>query len=181
MEGDLALAVVGGGVAGAWLARAMRPRRPEWSIALSERTNRIGGRLRSIRIPELSHPIELGGMRYLTSHRLVQGVIDDFGIATRAFDTIGGPDRSYLRGVFGHGPSDPGAGKGYDLAPQERGRSALDLAEEAFMAIVPDMESLVAAGWRRLRASGQYRGRPLRDWSVETALGPFARRSAIAS
>lgn len=45
----LDLAVIGAGVAGAYVAYAVSRARPAWSIALFERSGRIGGRLRSIR------------------------------------------------------------------------------------------------------------------------------------
>src|SRR5262245_35968122 len=103
-EVDLDLAVVGGGAAGTAVADAMKRARPEWSIALFERTNRIGGRLRSAPVDGLDHPIELGGMRYLTSHPRFSGLVDAFRLPSHAFDTTGGGDRSYLRGVVAAGP-----------------------------------------------------------------------------
>ena len=165
----LDLAVIGAGAAGTSVARTMKQARPDWSITLFERHQRIGGRLRSVHVPGLDHPIELGGMRYLTSHRRVQAVITELGIATRQFDTRGGTERSFLRGVFGDGPSDPMAGNGYDLAPEERGRSALDLALETFDRIVPGALTLDADAWRRVRSNGRYLDRPVTDWSLEQA------------
>jgi monoamine oxidase len=169
MDG-LDLAVIGAGAAGTWVARAVQRARPDWSIALFERHDRIGGRLRSVRVPGLEHPIELGGMRYLTSHRRVQSVVTDLEIATRPFDPHGGTERSFLRGVFGDGPADPNAGAGYDLRGDEYGRSALELAREGFNRIVPDAESLDAEGWRRARATGRYLDRRLIDWSFAEAM-----------
>jgi monoamine oxidase len=167
---QLDLAVVGAGVAGISIARSMQSARPEWSITVFERARRIGGRLRSVRVPDIEHPIELGGMRYLTSHRRVQGIIDEFAIPTRPFDARGGPERSFLRGHIGTGPADPEAGAAYDLPPDERGRSAGDLAREAFVRIVPEAETLDRGGWERLRREGRYRDRPLIDWSLSDVL-----------
>ncbi len=167
----LDLAVIGAGAAGTWVARAMKEARPDWSITLFERHQRIGGRLRSVHVPGLGHPIELGGMRYLTSHRRVQAVITEFAIETRPFDNHGGMERSYLRGVFGGGPSDSTAGSGYDLASEERGRSAIDLASEGFQRIVPNALTLDAEDWRRVRATGRYLDRRVIDWSLEDAVG----------
>jgi len=165
----LDLAVIGGGSAGTWVARAARQARPDWSIALFERHQRIGGRLRSVHVPGLAHPIELGGMRYPTSHRRVQAVVGDLAIPTRPFDPRGGTERSFLRGVFGDGPADPQAGGGYDLRKDERGRSAGQLARDTFLQIVPDAETLDADGWRRARATGRYLDRRLIDWSFAEA------------
>jgi len=162
--------VVGAGAAGTSVAYHVLRERPSWSVALFERTDRIGGRLRSLPVDGLDHPIELGGMRYLTSHRHVAETVARFGIATHAFDETGGVERSFLRGSFGMGAGDPSAGRGYDLPASERGRSALDLGMAAFRAIVPGAESLTGADWERLRALGTYRDRPLTDWSLAEAL-----------
>lgn len=164
------LAVVGAGVAGTWVAHAMQRARPRWSIEIFERSNRIGGRLRSVKVPGLGHAIELGGMRYLTSHRRVQAIVEEFGIPTRPFDPRGGAERTFLRGHLGAGPADPDAGWGYDLPASERGRSAVDLVHEAFLEIVPDAERPDAPGWTRTRASHRYRGRPLTDWAIGEAV-----------
>jgi lysine 2-monooxygenase len=180
---SLDLAVIGAGAAGTWVAHAVQQARPDWSIALFERHERMGGRLRSVRVPGLDHPIELGGMRYLTSHRRVKAIVTDLGIVTRPFDLHGGTERSFLRGVFGDGPTDPRAGAGYDLPDDERGRSAFDLAREGFLRIVPDAETLDAEGWRRARAAGRYLDRRLIDWSFAEAMAsvrsPEGHRFAV--
>ena len=108
----LDLAVIGAGAAGTWVADAMQRARPDWSITVFERQNRIGGRLRSVKVPGIEHPIELGGMRYLTNHRRVAAAIAELEIPTRAFDIWGGSERSFLRGRLGNGPEDPEAGAG---------------------------------------------------------------------
>ena len=169
-EDVLDLAVIGAGAAGTWVADTMQRARPDWSIVVFERLNRIGGRLRSVKVPGLEHPIELGGMRYLTSHRRVASVIADLEIPTRAFNTWGGSERSLLRGRLGNGPGDPDAGAGYDLRADEQGRSALDLAREVFLSVVPDAESLNGDGWRQLRSTGRYLDRRLIDWSIAEAM-----------
>jgi Flavin containing amine oxidoreductase. len=134
---DPDLAIVGAGAAGTYVSEAMLRERPDWSIALFERSDRIGGRVRSKAVPGLDHPIELGGMRYLTSHARVAGVVERFGIATHPFGTASGPDRFVLRGVLSNGAGDPAAGSGYALATDERGRSAGELIVTAFERIVP--------------------------------------------
>ena len=167
---ELDLAVVGAGAAGTYVADAMIRARPDWSIALFERSDRIGGRVRSKAVPGINHPIELGGMRYLTSHARVAEVVDRFGIATHPFGSAGGPDRFVLRGVFSNGSDDPGAGSGYALATDERGRSAGDLIVTAFERIVPGATAIDAAGWVQMRATALHQGRRLTDWSLGDAL-----------
>ena len=181
----LDLAVIGAGAAGTWTADAVKRARPDWSIGLFERSRRIGGRLRSVAIDGLAHPIELGGMRFLTSHPLVAATAEELGLSTRPFDTRGQPERSFLRGVPGNGPGDPSAGSAYALPDRERDHSAIDLTMRAFSAIVPGFETLTAQDWSRTRASGRYLDRPLTDWSLSeamaTVLSPEAHRFVVDS
>jgi monoamine oxidase len=179
-DAELDLAVIGGGIAGTSVAWALRQARPDWSIALFERLSRIGGRLHSVRIDGLDHPIELGGMRYITSHRRVAALIDQFSIPTHAFDPTGGPERSVLRGVVANGADDPDAGRAYALDPAFRERSAHQLMEEAFERIVPGFARLNHDGYAARRATDHYLDRRLTDWPIgealETVLGREGRR-----
>jgi monoamine oxidase len=181
-NGEVDVAVVGAGAAGTYFAHRLIQARPDWRIAIFERSNRIGGRLWSVSVDGLAYPIELGGMRYMTGHRLVQAVIDELGIETRPFDAVDQTERSFLRGVVGGGPDDPSAGRGYDLPAGESGRSATDLMRSAFLQIVPEALELDEAGWRRHRASATFGSRLLTDWSiseaVETILSPEGHRFA---
>lgn len=169
-ETTVDVAIVGAGAGGTYLADRLAGARPDWSVTLFERSDRIGGRLRSVEVDGLAHPIELGGMRYLTSHPRIQSVVTELAIPTRPFDPRGGPERSFLRGRIGSGPSDPGAGAGYDLAPEERGRSAIDLTVEAFERIVPGARDISAADWPATRATVSYLARPVTEWSLADAL-----------
>ena len=167
---ELDVAIIGAGVAGTSVAHHLRRARPDWSIALFERTDRVGGRVRSMHVSGIAHPIELGGMRFLTTHRRVQEVVESMRIPTHPFDEAGGTERSFLRGHPGNGTSDPSAGAAYDLAEDERGRSAFDLGLAAFRRIVPETTELDAAAWSARRATGRYLERPLTDWAIGDAL-----------
>jgi monoamine oxidase len=181
-DDDLDIAIVGAGAAGTYLAYRLIQARPDWRIAIFERSSRIGGRLWSVAVDGLAHPIELGGMRYMSGHRLVQAVVDELEIETRAFDPAEQPERTFLRGVIGTSPDDPEGGRGYELPVGEAGRSASDLLRSAFLEIVPEARELDEAGWRRLRASAVFGGRALTDWSnaeaVATILSPEGHRFA---
>jgi monoamine oxidase len=167
---DLDLAVIGGGVAGTSVAHAMAQVRPDWVIGLFERTDRIGGRLYSIAVDGLDHKIELGGMRLITSQPRVTALVETLGLATHAFDATGGRDRSFLRGQVGGGADDNDAGRGYELAAAQRGRSAGELAMAGFEEIVPGFRGLDHEGHVRWRATGRLRDRPVTDWSIGEAL-----------
>jgi monoamine oxidase len=164
------VAIAGAGAAGTYLAYRLIRERPEWRIAIFERSDRIGGRLWSVNVDGVSHPIELGGMRYMSGHRLVQSVVDELGIETRSFDPADGPERTFLRGVTGRSPDDPEAGRGYELPAGEAGRSATDLMRDAFLKILPQAGELDEDGWRRHRATATFGGRALTDWSIEDAV-----------
>lgn len=166
----LDVAIVGAGAGGTYLADRLAGARPQWAITVFERSSRIGGRLRSVQVDGLAHPIELGGMRYLTSHPRVQSVVTELAIPTRPFDARARPERSYLRGRIGGGPSDPTAGAGYDLPREERDRSAIELTVDAFERIVPGARDIAPADWPSTRATVAYLDRPITGWSLEDAL-----------
>ncbi|MEO7664166.1 MAG: FAD-dependent oxidoreductase, partial [Candidatus Limnocylindrales bacterium] len=166
----LDLAIVGAGVAGTFIADAIQQARPDWSIAILERTDRIGGRLRSVTVPGLGHRIELGGMRFLTSQPHVQALVESLELRSHPFDRSDGSQRSYLRGRFGDGPADPRAGDAYDLLDHERGRSADDLSAWAFQQVLAGAESLPAEAYVAARAAATYLDRRLVDWPVGEAL-----------
>ena len=178
---DLDVAIVGAGAAGTYLAHRLIRARPDWRIALFERSNRIGGRLWTVKVDGLEKPIELGGMRYMTGHRLVHETVEELGIETRFFDPAESPERLVLRGVVST-LDDAQGGRGYDLPPEEAGRSASDLLLGAFLRIVPDASELDERGWRRLRASATFNGRLLTEWSNGDAfalvLSPEGQRFA---
>lgn len=166
-DGELDVAIVGAGAAGTYLGYGLLQARPDWRIAIFERSDRIGGRLWSVKVDGLAKPIELGGMRYMTGHRLVDGIVTELGLETRDFDPAAEPERMFLRGVVApSGGADPAASAGYDLPAGERGRSPDDLTEAAFLSIVPQTHELDDAGWRHLRATASFGQRPLTDWSI---------------
>jgi monoamine oxidase len=169
-EPSVDLAVIGAGVAGTSVAASLQQARPDWSIVLLERSNRIGGRLRSVALPGVDHPIELGGMRFLTSHRRVAALVEELGLASYPFDRTGGAERSVLRGRVADGPGDADAGAGYDLPIGERGRRASTLVQAAFETIIPGASAMDHATFSDRRATAAYLGRRLVDWTIAEAL-----------
>ena len=57
----LDVAIVGAGAGGTYLADRLAGARPKWAIKVFERSSRIGGRLRSVQIDGLAHPMAFGG------------------------------------------------------------------------------------------------------------------------
>lgn len=186
--GELDVAIVGAGAAGTYVAHRLGQARPDWRIVILKRTDRVGGRLRSVAVPSIDHPIELGGMRYVTSHHHVTNLVAELGLRTHPFDQTGGHERSFLRGRFADGPTDPRGGIPYELAESERGRSAAELTLEAFERIIPNATSLNHADSRRpaqtaassIGASQTGRSaRRTRRSAARTARRTSAKRSAM--
>lgn len=113
---NLDVAIVGGGVAGAYAAwRLLHSRklpdgllqladqRPDKKlrVGLFEYSDRIGGRLLSKQLPGVPNiPVELGGMRFLNSHTRVSGLVERFHLAKTelSVDDPQGRNLYYLRG-----------------------------------------------------------------------------------
>ena len=104
---DLDIAIVGGGVSGAYSAwRLQQEKGAEASIGLFEYSDRIGGRLYTVTLPGLPHvKAEVGGMRYIPDeHIMVANLVDHLQIPTKDFP-MGAPppvgsncNLFYLRG-----------------------------------------------------------------------------------
>src|SRR4051794_5368814 len=80
------VAVIGGGISGVYTAWRLKSSDPSLKVAVFEYGNRIGGRLYSYPMPGMPHiKAELGGMRWLESHKIVVGLIAQLELATRVF------------------------------------------------------------------------------------------------
>ncbi|HEY1066167.1 MAG TPA: FAD-dependent oxidoreductase, partial [Pirellulales bacterium] len=114
---DYDVAIIGGGISGvyaAWRVAEVGLKSPHLQtlaqerqdgrlrIAVFETSDRIGGRLFSSSFSgDPGPPIELGGMRFLTSHVRVHGLVNTkLGLPTRklAVNDPNGKNLSYLRG-----------------------------------------------------------------------------------
>ena len=84
---DLEIAVVGGGVSGAYSAWRLQQAKTEAHIGLFEHSDRIGGRLYTVTLPGLPHvKAEVGGMRYIpTQHIMVACLVDHLKLAKKDF------------------------------------------------------------------------------------------------
>jgi lysine 2-monooxygenase len=167
---DLDVAVVGGGVSGAYCSwRLQEAQGAKSKIALFEYSDRIGGRLYSITIPGLPNvKAELGGMRYIpTEHIVVASLIDYLKLQTKDFP-MGAPEPVgsncnlfYLRGkhLRLHELDDP-AKVPYNMAWSERGLGPTNLQVQVMNNIYPGMANLSLCDQMRLKVFG----RPLYKW-----------------
>src|SRR3954449_6882386 len=94
MRMDLDVAVVGGGVSGAYSAWRLQQEKGATSrVALFEYSDRIGGRLYTVTLPGLPHvKAEVGGMRYIPdSHIMVADLVTHLKLPTKVFPMGGAP------------------------------------------------------------------------------------------
>jgi monoamine oxidase len=152
---DLDIAVVGGGVSGAYSAwRLQQEKGARAKIALFEYSDRIGGRLYTVTMPGIPHvKAEVGGMRYIPDqHIMVANLVNHLKLPTKDFP-MGAPappkgvgsncNLFYLRGkhLRLHELSDP-AKVPYNLAWSEQGLGPTNLQVQVMNNIYPNMASL---------------------------------------
>ena len=174
------VAIVGGGVAGAYCAWRLQQADPGRRIVLLEQSNRIGGRLLSVRPPGTPNMVaELGGMRFVPAiHtrlvRLVQAMNsalpEDLRLQSYDFLRSGPQNLAYLRGVrlrhsdFVNAPDLVP----YQLRASERGIAPNDLLSRAYAKIVPGINDpgITAEARHEMVRSAVFEGVPLDDQGV---------------
>lgn len=177
---DLDVAIIGGGVSGAYCAwRLAQPDAAASAVlrasgvtgaprvALFEASDRLGGRLWSFEPPGMPHlRAELGGMRIPTNQRLVVSLVERLGIETIPFPMGDQHNLRYLRGRrftvadLGNPNIVP-----YDLPPELRGKTPDDIVIQTIERYIPNARSLKEADWEEIRRSGSFDGVPLYDFS----------------
>jgi monoamine oxidase len=173
---ELEIAIVGGGVAGlyaAWRLSETSICSPA-AIAVFEAGEQVGGRLRSVKLPESEDLVaEAGGIAFHRTHAHVHRLVDCLGLATREHPVGSRRSLLNLRGTtrvfrklryrlvrpFPYGIPRP---------MQIRGVSALLC--KAVERILPGSWDFGPEDWRRAAADATFMGRPLRDWPLHAAL-----------
>jgi hypothetical protein len=162
---DLDIAVVGGGVSGAYSAWRLQGEAHSDRIALFEYSNRIGGRLFSVTMPGLPNvKAEVGGMRYIKdAHPVVTSVVKHLKIPTAPFP-MGSPDLKigancnifYLRGkhLRLHELADS-AKVPYNLAWPERGLGPTQLQIQVMNNLYPNFDQLSLCEQMKIQVFGQ--------------------------
>jgi hypothetical protein len=162
---NLDIAVVGGGVSGAYSAwRLQHALGADSRVGLFEYSDRIGGRLYTVTLPGLPHvKAEVGGMRYIpTQHLMVANLVDHLSLPTNDFP-MGAPppvgsncNLFYLRGrhLRLHELADP-AKVPYNLAWSERGLGPTNLQVQAMNNIYPGMANLGLCDLMRIKVFGK--------------------------
>lgn len=169
---DFDVAVIGGGVAGAYTAWRLRQAAPALRVGLFEMSGRIGGRLRSVSFPQAPHLVgDVGGMRFLPVQKHVMGVVKQLNLPTRPFPVASPNNRIALRGKS-YSYAEAGNGSnlfGYNIASGDQSPQS-SLYARAMSRIVPDFTSMTREKWKAMRATFTYKGRLLKDWAAWTLL-----------
>jgi len=146
-------AIIGAGVSGTYCAWRLKKKFPEKNIVLFEYSNRIGGRLLTVKIEGVDVKAELGGMRYNPKqHKLFHKVVKELDLKTRPFpmgpkwDPSGDNNLAHFRGNFLRigdlkNMSDyvPVI---YKVNWSERNKSPDDLQRQILKTLIPDFDDL---------------------------------------
>ncbi|MBP4046385.1 flavin monoamine oxidase family protein [Chromobacterium violaceum] len=169
------IAIVGGGVSGVYCAWRLKQTYPGKKIAVFEASNHIGGRLLSVRPPDIFDMVaELGGMRILPAvqplvtqliHELNKELPDDEQITLYDFPVDEPQNIAFLRGVYlrvADFTQNP------DLVPYQlnfidHGQSAGAVIVNAIEQIVPGITNpaLTEEQRREMAQSAEFGGVPL--------------------
>jgi lysine 2-monooxygenase len=164
------VAVVGAGVSGVYAAWRIKnadvsegsvgrqlaaPNGRGLSVGLFECSDRIGGRLFSVTMPNAPHlPVELGGMRFLDLHKRVVGLVKHLGLEHRPMplEDPGDDNLNYLRGqrFTAADWKRPSFDPPYRLDEREQDRSPGDLVSRVARKYDPPAASLHNKGFWNL-------------------------------
>src|SRR5579871_88831 len=162
---ELDVAIVGGGVSGAYSAwRLQQAIGATAGIGLFEYSDRIGGRLYTITLPGLPHvKAEVGGMRYIPSqHIMVASLVEHLKLPTANFP-MGAPapvgsncNLFYLRGkhLRLHELADSDKVP-YNLAWSERDLGPTNLQVQVMNSIYPNFGNLSLCDQMKIKVFGK--------------------------
>lgn len=185
------IAIVGGGVAGAYAGYRLlrsnpsdhpvladlcrRSGRNRLRTEIFEWSERIGGRLWSVKLPGLPDvPAEMGGMRFLESMQNIYGLCKkELGLDVVSFDFQ--DNIQFLRNRrFNFADYKDSSKVPYELAPDELGKSWMDHVSNAIAEFVPEYkehegEALMEYLRNAKISTGVFRDKPLHElgfWSL---------------
>ncbi len=174
-------AVVGGGVSGlysAWrLAKASGPVSSPVSLNVYEASDRLGGRLDTVKVPPLNCSVEMGAMRFTISQLFVSSLLAYLNVPTEVFkdSTL---QYMFLRDTpIPMSPSGPLGPVPYRLAGIES-PFPFALFVQAMERAVPGALSFTPDQWAVVIQKFQLRGRPLWQWGFWNLLQTFLSNEA---
>lgn len=188
--GILDVAVVGAGVSGVYSAwrllasprarssvlhggKTGRAAGDHLNVALFESSGRVGGRLLSVVPPGVpTARVELGGMRYTSTHLQVAGLVQYLGLETEPFVVGQDENLAYVRGKRLRTKDLSDASKiPYNLRPEDMDclkTGVTAMAAENFLKIVLNKKKvdLKTVDWLEVARTGRYEGHKLTDLSM---------------
>jgi monoamine oxidase len=168
----LDVAIIGGGVSGLYSAWRLLcdPERGKQQIKVFEASQRIGGRLLTLKPPGLHTTCELGGMRVMSRHRLVSKLLKHFGLETVLMPTDRPESIAYLRGrQLRHTDLNNPSLVPYNLRPVEEAALADSLLNHALEKILPNCTRIDHAALQDEVQYATFHGTPLHElgfWNV---------------
>lgn len=172
---EVDVAVVGAGVAGlyaAWRLCGDDQGQTGRSVVLLEATERVGGRIETVRFPGMpNHRAEFGAMRVASWQRMVLDLAAELGLALAPFPMENERNVWYLRGrrLQASDLTDP-AKVPYGLEGTEIGKSPEQLLDDVASALLGGRPMPTdRRTWDELKRNLRYRGRPAREfgfWNV---------------
>ncbi|MHB2017816.1 MAG: flavin monoamine oxidase family protein, partial [Candidatus Xenobia bacterium] len=181
--------VVGAGMGGLYTAWKLEGK--PLKVGVFERTHHIGGRARSDRVDGSGVPFDLGAMRFIPSqHVLVNSLVQHFNMPTHEFVVGGDKNLQYFRGVRltnQEVAQDP-TKLPFNLASNERGKTADQLLAMAIQAVVPHFDALTPQQWEDAKrnttlavtdpSTGQTQHVPLYQFGLQNVLARTLSREA---
>lgn len=176
--------VVGGGVSGCYAAARIARASPRGRIELHERSDRIGGRLWSVKPEGMSRQVaELGGMRIADNQTPLLGLVSALGLSVDPYPATTPQDLYYARGIRTRASKlVAGPSSGFQVRKDLRGRTVSELFD------IVVKQATGKTNWSRGEVHAivddlRYRGRLLRDlpyeWVFEDILGHEAARMLV--
>ena len=167
----LDVAVVGGGVSGVYSAWRLAASGRAGTVCVFEASGRIGGRLLSVTPPGIPDArVELGGMRYTSSHTCVKKLLEDLKITSHPFTVREPQNICYVRGHrLRHQDLKNPALIPYTLFPDEQTPRSLDVgfvavaAERVLRSMLKTDIDLAKVNWREVARKADYEGVKLRN------------------
>lgn len=172
---ELDVAIVGAGVSGLWcgwrLAGETAGQARRRRVGVFELSDRVGGRLLSVRLPGLPDvACELGGMRYMSTQPLVRWLVEDeLNLPRMEAPVARDENLAYLRRRRLHVRDLKSASKlPYDLEPEER-KHPDKLLQNSMDKMAPEAKGKVGEALRKAVRGARFDGRPLSDqgfWNI---------------
>jgi monoamine oxidase len=167
------LVVVGAGVAGTYCSwrLAEANERGVFKIGLFEASDRIGGRLFSIRPTGFQKECaELGGMRIGSDQLFTLALVRELGLSLLPDPAETPENFYYLRGTRWRQGETKKISIPYDVESEWKGLSSYEIQSILTERLTGQGKQLTRLQWESIKQTAQYKGRPLVDYGYEEVL-----------